>query len=217
MKSNPFFLLLGVTLFIASHALLWVDPFVILQKVNAFHFTWLDHVMVVVTQLPQAPWIIGLFLWVGFCVNKRALLLSGLSFTLSGLSAQGLKRWVFPDRLRPHALLDYEHWHRVEGFPMAEHFSFPSGHSAVAFAIGISIALATSSHAIRVLSLCTASIIAYSRMYLLLHFYHDVFAGILLGILSAGIVYRLLSSRLDNEFWARPIMLKSRLAFTKRE
>jgi len=138
-------------------------------------------------------------------VNKRAFVLSLISFTVAGLSAQALKRFVFSDRLRPHAVLDYETWHRVEGFALAENFSFPSGHSAVAFAIALSVVVSASSKAVNGIALCIALLIGFSRMYLLMHFYHDVFAGMLLGLLSAGIVYRLLGRYLRHAFWGAPL------------
>ena len=188
-----------------GHGLLFVDATEILRFINAIHTSWLDLVMVWSTRLVQAPLIIFLFLVIGILVNKRAFALSLISFTIAGLSAQVLKRFVFSDRLRPHAVLDYETWHRVEGFALAENFSFPSGHSAAAFAIALSIVVSTSSKAVKGIALFTAFFIAFSRMYLLMHFYHDVFAGMLLGLLSAGIVYRLLDRHLQHALWWTPL------------
>ena len=190
---------------ILAGLLLFVDATEILRFINAIHTSWLDLVMVWSTRLVQAPLIIFLFLAIGILVNKRAFALSLISFTIAGLSAQVLKRFVFSDRLRPHAVLDYETWHRVEGFALAENFSFPSGHSAAAFAIALSIVVSTSSKAVKGIALFTAFFIAFSRMYLLMHFYHDVFAGMLLGLLSAGIVYRLLDRHLQHALWWTPL------------
>lgn len=190
---------------LAGHGLLFIDATAILRFINVIHTPWLDLFMVWSTRLVQAPLIIILFVLIGVFVNKRAFVLALVSFAFAGLSAQALKRFVFSDRLRPHAVFDYETWHRVEGFALAENFSFPSGHSAVAFAIALSIAASVSSKAVKVFSLCIAMVIAFSRMYLLMHFYHDVFAGILLGLLSAGIVYRLLDRHLQHAFWGTPL------------
>lgn len=186
---------------LAGHGLLYIDATAILRCINGMHTPWLDLVMVWSTRLVQAPLIIFLFVLIGVFVNKRAFVLSLISFTVAGLSAQALKRFVFSDRLRPHAVLDYESWHRVEGFALAENFSFPSGHSAVAFAIALSVVVSTSSKPVKGIALCIALVIGFSRMYLLMHFYHDVFAGMLLGLLSAGIVYRLLDRHLQHALW----------------
>lgn len=190
---------------LAGHGLLFIDAIAILRYINALHTSWLDFVMVWSTRLVQAPLIIVLFVLIAVFVNKRAFVLSLISFTVAGLSAQVLKRFVFSDRLRPHAVLDYETWHRVEGFALAENFSFPSGHSAVAFAIALSVVVSASSKAVKGIALCIALLIGFSRMYLLMHFYHDVFAGMLLGLLSAGIVYRLLGRHLQHALWGTPL------------
>ena len=190
---------------LAGHGLLFIDATFILRCINGMHTPWLDLFMVWSTRLVQAPLIIFLLILIGVFVNKRAFVLSLISFTVAGLSAQALKRFVFSDQLRPHAVLDYETWHRVEGFALAENFSFPSGHSAVAFAIALSVVVSAASKAVKGIALCIALLIGFSRMYLLMHFYHDVFAGMLLGLLSAGIVYCLLGRYLRHAFWGAPL------------
>ncbi|MBR4131738.1 MAG: phosphatase PAP2 family protein [Oscillospiraceae bacterium] len=60
-------------------------------------------------------------------------------------------------------------------------FSFPSGHAAAASAATSALALRRSRLALPVLAL--ALIIAFSRLYLYVHYPTDVFGGILLGCL----------------------------------
>ncbi|MBE6931816.1 MAG: phosphatase PAP2 family protein [Ruminococcaceae bacterium] len=61
--------------------------------------------------------------------------------------------------------------------------SFPSGHTAVSFAAAGVVALRRSKLAIPALIL--ASIIAFSRLYLYVHFPTDVLGGILVGMICA--------------------------------
>lgn len=72
-------------------------------------------------------------------------------------------------------------------------FSFPSGHSAASMAVA-AVLLRRSSRA-GVPALVLALLIAFSRMYLYVHYPSDVLAGLLLGTFSALIAMWILKSR----------------------
>lgn len=76
-------------------------------------------------------------------------------------------------------------------------YSFPSGHTMSSFAAASAIGLTHKRYAKWAYIL--AGIIAFSRMYLYVHFLTDVLVGVLLGILfgyiGAAIIYRKLSFR----------------------
>ncbi len=65
-------------------------------------------------------------------------------------------------------------------------FSFPSGHTAASFAIATVIWKELKIFRIPVLIL--ASLIAFSRLYLYVHYPSDILLGILAGVISANIV-----------------------------
>lgn len=71
-------------------------------------------------------------------------------------------------------------------------FSFPSGHTASSFAAASALCFAKSR--LRFPALILAALIAFSRLYLYVHFPSDVLVGILLGILT-GAAGTLLSRR----------------------
>ncbi|MCI6006669.1 phosphatase PAP2 family protein [Oscillospiraceae bacterium LCP25S3_E10] len=78
-------------------------------------------------------------------------------------------------------------------------YSFPSGHTSSSFAATTVIMYFNKKFGI--LALVCAGIIAFSRMYLFVHFPSDVFAGVLLGVLSALLVifiYRKISLNKTN-------------------
>ena len=94
--------------------------------------------------------------------------------------SQGLKHaFGYP---RPTAYIPKDAFcHLIEGFEYAKNFSFPSGHTMAAFAVFTLIAHYTYSISIKVLGFFTAATIGFSRMYLLQHFYMDVYVGAFLG------------------------------------
>lgn len=113
----------------------------------------------------------------------HAALLLATSSALATLASQVLKRLA--RRPRPAAAL--------RGFvPRSQdpdEFSFPSGHTAAAFAVAV--ALSGGSPLLAGLTLALAAGIALSRIYLGAHYPLDVAAGVLLGA-GAGCVARLL-------------------------
>jgi undecaprenyl-diphosphatase len=65
-------------------------------------------------------------------------------------------------------------------------YSFPSGHSLVAFAVsGVILKYLKK---LGVILIILASLIAFSRLYLLVHYPSDVLAGIIIGLLCSKIV-----------------------------
>ena len=69
-----------------------------------------------------------------------------------------------------------------------EDCSFPSGHTAAAFAASYSMYRSAKKPGI--VMLYTALVMAFSRVYLLVHYPMDVIAGAALGIASAAVVHR---------------------------
>ncbi len=79
---------------------------------------------------------------------------------------------------------DY-HLHLVEGVNIHLYNSFPSGHSATAFAIFFFLAFLTRRKWLQVIYLLLALLVAYSRMYLSQHFLVDVVVGSIIGYLTS--------------------------------
>jgi len=146
------------------------------------------HWMRVLTHLGDtASWVvIGLLLGASGGRGVRYAALLGLGAGLAALATQLLKRVCC--RPRPTA-----ESHGVTGFAalieIPDAFSFPSGHTAAAFAIAV--ALAGEGHGLGPLTLSLASGIALSRVYLGAHYPLDVAAGVGNGALC-GLAARLL-------------------------
>lgn len=69
-------------------------------------------------------------------------------------------------------------------------FSFPSGHTTVAFATATSLSLAYPKWYVVAPSFAYAGAVAYSRMYLGVHFPSDLLGGMLVGIGTSVLVFQ---------------------------
>lgn len=108
----------------------------------------------------------------------------------TGLLVQVLKRLVFPDVLRPvRYFQDAANLHLVDGLKMLTSRSFPSGHAASAFAFFLCLALIVRNHAFKFVCFMLALLVAYSRVYLSQHFLVDIYAGSVIGVLGALMLY----------------------------
>ena len=77
-------------------------------------------------------------------------------------------------------------------------FSFPSGHTSASFAAATALYLAKE-RKLFATTVVLACLIAFSRMYLYVHYPTDIFGGVIFGSLSAWIGYRC-SKKMFNIF-----------------
>ena len=167
------------------------EGFLLMRNVGSpipdFLFTYLTHVgdglmavAVCVLWLFQKKW-------------PRAIVLFA-AFAVSGLLAQLIKNTVASPRPAPFFKANGQLIDAVNGVELLQsHNSFPSGHTATAFALATSLVLLMPWWQKRWwLAFIVAVGIGYSRVYLGQHFLQDVLAGSVLGVLSAAAVYLLL-------------------------
>ena len=143
--------------------------FSILYALQHLHNAVLDRVMVGITSLGNAGWI-----WIALILD---LILCNL--VLKPLAARPRPCWIDEQvKLLVAAPKDY---------------SFPSGHSAASFAAAVSIFVMHKKEGAAALIL--ACLIAFSRLYLFVHFPTDVLAGIAVGFICA-----FLAAKIQNGF-----------------
>jgi membrane-associated phospholipid phosphatase len=139
--------------------------------------------------LVSAWWVKGpLLVAAGWCADlrcRRAIPLVALAATASFFIASGLNAVIkgLVDRSRPPHSIDYEALIGVPGSP-----SFPSGHAMTAFAVASAFAVLAPRARWPVLAL--AATIAFSRVYLGVHFWVDVLVGAALGAAVGMLVAR---------------------------
>ena len=137
---------------------------------------WLSRLAAYLTRIgdPQSWFVHGAVLWAAGGQQLGVLLTSGALVALA--TSQALKRSF--RRPRPHTSIGG--WVTLLEDPDA--FSFPSGHTAVAF--GVATALAAGDARIAAAEFALASAIGLSRVYLGAHYPLDVAAGATLGVIS---------------------------------
>jgi len=117
------------------------------------------------------------------------------------LIVQVMKRFVFASSPRPKAFFqDVEGvtLQFVEGVKVHTANSFPSGHTATAFAIATFLTVYFKKPAFTILFFLIAILVGFSRVYLLQHFFEDVLTGASIGILSTFISFYLVSKAFPN-------------------
>jgi len=87
----------------------------------------------------------------------------------------------------------------VDGIKILSHHSFPSGHSATAFAFCFCIAFFVKKRIIQFFLFILAFLIGFSRVYLSQHFFVDVLFGSLIGI-TVGYVYSIYDKKLQYKW-----------------
>ncbi len=119
-----------------------------------------------------------------------------LACLMAGLTSQFLKQQVFGPVPRPAAFFgEPTPLYLVPGVDMHSLYSFPSGHSAIAFALATSLMLLVPWRSLRAGLFFLALIAAYSRVYLSQHFFEDIYAGSFVGLIAALIAHRLVVVR----------------------
>lgn len=113
-----------------------------------------------------------------------------VSVLLSFAVVQVLKVFVFPDMDRPSKYFpETIKLYYVEGVEIHAHNSFPSGHSAQAFAIFMLLALFAKNKALGIGFFVLAVLVTISRMYLAQHFLIDTYFGALIASLVTFFTY----------------------------
>lgn len=160
--------------------------FQILYAINKLHNIILDNVMVIISKLGNAGWfwiVLAVILMAYKKTRKCGILmlislLTGLligNVALKNIIARQRPCWIDPNI----TLL----------IPNPTDFSFPSGHTLASFEAATMIFLHNKKYGTLALSL--AILIAFSRLYLFVHFPTDILGGAILGTAISVGVYQI--------------------------
>lgn len=157
---------------------------------NQYHPEWLDFFFKYATNFGDGLIsILAAIILLALRKKKKAMTVT-LAYIYSGLLIQVAKRIFHMPRPKfyfEQTLFQYSHF--VDGVRMHDQNSFPSGHTASAFALATVLVLVFKKKKISSLCLFMAVLIGYSRIYLAQHFLIDVIFGAIAGIGCALISY----------------------------
>jgi len=214
LKANRFFLIgVGLLLVLQLGLILTNSRGDLLLLINEMRQPWADTFFRIGTKLGEPIAYAVLFVLVAAFRWRTAIFLVFTGALVAGLA--GLLKILF-GQARPLKYFGDLDWTIVESlqrFPEEyENWgfsSFPSGHTASAFALYGFLCFNVKRPKIAASILCflLAFEVGFSRMYLLYHFLRDVTAGALLGILVAMLMYLLQwatwpdATSLNNGWW----------------
>jgi len=125
------------------------------------------------------PILVALF------IRYRLALTGAIAFALTGIFCFLCKHIIFSGMPRPNSFFNNEELvNLIPDFDYHCQNSFPSGHTTTAFAMFFFTALIVNKKWCSVLCIVLAILVALSRVYLLQHFFVDVFVGSLIGVVS---------------------------------
>jgi len=149
--------------------------------VNSLHCPLADWIAPYVTDMGNG-WTIIVLSALLVLYNYRVAFLMISSYAITSLLAQVVK-YIF-DSPRPTLLYNNKLnlIHLVKGVYMLQYHSFPSGHTVTAFSAAVLITYLAKNKKWAILLLIVAAAVGYSRMYLSQHFFEDVTAGSVIGV-----------------------------------
>lgn len=163
----------------------------ILKAINLNRPKQLDQVFIGITN-SAAPLSFAVpvsFVGTGLITGNRTLQYQGVEIGASILGASILTYGLKALNKRPRPYITYP---ELENLQIENSYSFPSGHTTVAFATATSLSLLYPKWYVIAPSFLWASLVGYSRMDLGVHYPGDVLVGMLIGGASGLICHKLM-------------------------
>lgn len=171
--------------------------------INQFHNDFGNYFFSYITYLGDGIAVIAIIFLLCF-VRYRFALLTAASNIFSSVLVQILKRTIFSEVDRPTEF--FKGIHNLNLVPWVDNLvynSFPSGHTTAAFTTFFCIALCAEKKWIKFFCFIVALTIAFSRVYLSQHFFNDIYAGSIIGVVISLLIYKyvFLSKKISGIKW----------------
>lgn len=196
-----FYFLFLIFILIGTVHLLLTSKGALVLWFNDRHHSFLDWFFVNATKLGEGIVFVSVMIILLF-IRYRFFFFTGISFGLSVGIAQLLKHTIFSSSARPSKYFGDISLHVVDGIHLHSENSFPSGHTAAAFALLFALAMITKNKWLQVFFCSLAFACALSRVYLAQHFFEDVYAASLLSVFITTVTYYFLFPHREmNSYW----------------
>lgn len=156
---------------------------------NSLHTPFFNYVFKNVTRIAEAPmFLLIIIIAIRVSYGKGFVLALNACFVF-GVTAF-LKYMIFSEQVRPSVLFEHtQQLNFVQGVDVLRYYSFPSGHTSSAFGLFFMLSILMVDKRWSILFFTLAILVAVSRVYLLEHFFRDVYAGSLVGVMVSAVFY----------------------------
>jgi Membrane-associated phospholipid phosphatase len=174
-----------------------IDNIILLFIKNNMHSYLMDKIMIAFTDLGNVGmlWIAILLFLISIKKYRKISIMLLFSLLLSTILGEGILKHII-QRQRPCFSVP-----AVQLLiPKPLTYSFPSGHTASAFAAAGVLAKYFRKYIVSIY--IVAILISFSRLYLYVHYPSDVLAGIILGLLCSKIAINIFDSNKYRKGWS---------------
>lgn len=187
----------------------------VLLTINNYHNTFLDNYFVFFSILGEGGYF-GIFLLFMALYRIKHLFNGVILYLAGGAVTQILKR-IFNDPRPISYFADTVNLYLVDGITIHSWNSFPSGHSVSGFTIFLFFAFLTKSKPLGLVYFFLAFSVALSRVYLVQHFFIDIYFGSIIGVLTTLILMNIFdnSQKLNNSKWYNYSLVENKISFLK--
>ena len=199
-NTKYFFIAFIIFLFFSSIILFSYPKQIISIKINEMNSPFLDFFFKYITHLGSGILLVA-FIIIFLLFDKKTGFIGIISSILVLLTVYIMKAKIFAER--PISYFQYSFktdyiFHYVDGVDVHHYSSFPSGHTATAFALFLLLSFFWSNKISQIVFFTLALLVGYSRLYLSQHFLTDVVVGALIGVFSVYLSSFILNKLFPN-------------------
>lgn len=177
--------------------------------INSFHHPVADEFFKRITHLGDGLFLAFFILLSAlFCFRNSLLITFGTLIHI--VAVHVCKQWLFNGFPRPIEYLKEIPFYQIPGVHMNHWQSFPSGHTTTAFMLATTLILILPKKqaGLGYFLFFLACLVGFSRIYLMQHFWIDVWAGALLGIATTWLSYYLVCRYLLQKKFEKGLLKK---------